>query len=224
MASSSSRASRARTNRCGSAARRSGARASPRDPRRDVLHPLRNQLRPDQPLGQLEIRGMSKDHYVNVHLYFGTPEPTRAQLAEADRQLGGLVIRRASESERTPARTPTANAGVRRRGSSTGRSPAPRARRRRTEGVPVRTRGQRAPRLELEQPCVRRGGDEHLGSAATAVDDHLAWVTAGAPSPDATVVGTLVGFTFPMRSWGTVAVNRRYAARARSEFRCRARG
>jgi hypothetical protein len=47
------------------------------------------------------------------------------------------------------------------------------------------------------------------GAAATAVDDELAWVTSGRPSADATVVTTLVGFTFPMQSWGTLAFNAR---------------
>ncbi len=169
------------------------------------------QLRPDEPLGQYEIRGMFKDHYVNVHLYFGTPEPTRAQLADADRQLGGLVIRRASETVRTPAGTPTANARV----------AAPGVVDRTVTCVPALVGGVRKVYPFARAGSGRRGSSWNSpafaaaatsisGSAATAVDDHLAWVTAGAPSPDATVVGTLVGFTFPMRSWGTVAVNRRY--------------
>jgi hypothetical protein len=47
------------------------------------------------------------------------------------------------------------------------------------------------------------------GAAATAIEDELAWVTSGRPSAEATVVSTLVGFTFPMRSWGTLAFNPR---------------
>lgn len=47
------------------------------------------------------------------------------------------------------------------------------------------------------------------GAAATAIEDELAWVTSGRPSAEATVVSTLVGFTFPMRSWGTLAFNAR---------------
>lgn len=46
------------------------------------------------------------------------------------------------------------------------------------------------------------------GSAATAIEDELVWVSAGRPSASATVVTTLVGFTFPFRSWGTIGVNR----------------
>jgi hypothetical protein len=47
------------------------------------------------------------------------------------------------------------------------------------------------------------------GAAATAIEDELAWVTSGRPSAEATVVSTPVGFTFPMRSWGTLAFNSR---------------
>jgi hypothetical protein len=43
-------------------------------------------------------------------------------------------------------------------------------------------------------------------SGATSIENELAWVTAGRPSPEANV-GSWPGFTFPMRSWGTVAVN-----------------
>jgi hypothetical protein len=46
------------------------------------------------------------------------------------------------------------------------------------------------------------------GAAATAVENELVWVSAGRPSPAATIVTTLPGYTFPFRSWGTVGVNR----------------
>jgi hypothetical protein len=45
------------------------------------------------------------------------------------------------------------------------------------------------------------------GAAATIIEDELAWVTSGRPSSDATVATTIPGFTFPMRSWGTLAFN-----------------
>lgn len=43
-------------------------------------------------------------------------------------------------------------------------------------------------------------------SGATAIENEVAWITAGRPSAEANVV-SWPGFTFPMRSWGTVAVN-----------------
>jgi hypothetical protein len=45
------------------------------------------------------------------------------------------------------------------------------------------------------------------GAAATIIEDELAWVTSGRPSAEATVATTLPGYTFPMRSWGTLAFN-----------------
>jgi hypothetical protein len=59
-------------------------------------------------------------------------------------------------------------------------------------------------------PAFAAAATSISGAAATAVDDNLVWVAAGAPSAEATVVSTLVGFTFPLRSWGTVAVSQRY--------------
>jgi len=47
------------------------------------------------------------------------------------------------------------------------------------------------------------------GAAATIIEDELAWVTSGRPSAEATVATTIPGFTFPMRSWGTLAFNSR---------------
>jgi hypothetical protein len=47
------------------------------------------------------------------------------------------------------------------------------------------------------------------GAAATIIEDELAWVTSGRPSSEATVATTIPGFTFPMRSWGTLAFNAR---------------
>lgn len=43
------------------------------------------------------------------------------------------------------------------------------------------------------------------GSAATAIEDELAWISSGRPSAGATVVTTIPGFTFPFRIWGTLA-------------------
>lgn len=46
------------------------------------------------------------------------------------------------------------------------------------------------------------------GAAQTAIENELVWISAGRPSPAATIVTTLPGYTFPFRSWGTVGVNR----------------
>jgi hypothetical protein len=47
------------------------------------------------------------------------------------------------------------------------------------------------------------------GSAAQALDNAIGWVVAGTPSPDATLIQTLVGVTYPISAWGTVAMSNR---------------
>ena len=167
------------------------------------------QLRPEEPLGQYEIRGLIRRHDVTVHIYFGSPKPLAAQLAEADRQLARVVVRRASDTDTTSKPAVTALAS------------APGIVDRTVTCVPVLVGGVRQVDTLARAGSGRRGSSWDSpafaatkttisGAAATAVDDNLVWVTAGAPSPEATVVSTLVGFTFPMRSWGTVAISRRY--------------
>ena len=59
-----------------------------------------------------------------------------------------------------------------------------------------------------DQPAFAGVETTVSGAAATAIEDELVWVSAGRPSASATVVTTLVGYTFPFRSWGTIGVNR----------------
>jgi hypothetical protein len=168
------------------------------------------QVRPEEPLGQYEIRGTIRRHYVTVHVYFGSPRPSPAQLERADVQLAEIVVRRSSVAN-TPARTPAAT-----------RLPvAPGVVDRTVMCVPALIGGVRKVYPYARAGSGRRGSTWNSpafaaaatsisGAAATAVDDNLVWVAAGAPSGEATVVSTLVGFTFPLRSWGTVAVSQRY--------------
>ena len=58
------------------------------------------------------------------------------------------------------------------------------------------------------QPAFADVSSGISGAAATAIDNELAWVTAGKPAPGASIVDTPAGFTFPFRTWGTVGVNR----------------
>jgi hypothetical protein len=50
------------------------------------------QIRPQQPLGEYELRAHVNHRDVVVHFYFGLPKPTDAMLTEAQRQLDGLVV------------------------------------------------------------------------------------------------------------------------------------
>jgi hypothetical protein len=48
------------------------------------------------------------------------------------------------------------------------------------------------------------------GSAATAIQSEMAWMTAGRPLPSSTVIDARVpGYEFPIAVWGTLAVNNR---------------
>jgi hypothetical protein len=67
------------------------------------------QVRPARPLGQYELRAFVEGYAVEVHAYFGTREPSNAQLAEAQRQLDRLVVSPegdapAVDAPRAPAR------------------------------------------------------------------------------------------------------------------------
>jgi hypothetical protein len=170
------------------------------------------QVRPEQPLGQFQLQASVEGMNIDVYVYFGTPDPSPALLAEAQRQLDRLIVRRAAVSGGGPTRKPSSP-------STVSTPAAPGVIDRTVTCVPVRIGGVR------QIDTLARGGSGRQGSswnspafaairttisasAATAVDDNLVWVTAGAPSATATVVSTLVGITFPMRSWGTLAVSR----------------
>ena len=56
------------------------------------------QIRPGRALGQRQLRGIVNGHGVDLHLYFGVPEPSEEVLAEAQRQLDQLVVAPRPES------------------------------------------------------------------------------------------------------------------------------
>jgi hypothetical protein len=175
--------------------------------------PLRygTQLRPEEPLAQYEIRGLLKRHFVDVFVYFGAPKPSRAQLAEADRQLREIVVRRVSGTRAADTTKAAGSSAV----------SAPGVLDRSTTCAPTLVGG-----VHLVDTIARAGSGRRgaawsspplasirttvSGSAFTAVDDNLVWVSAGVPSAEAEVLAVGVpGITFPMRSWGTLGVNSR---------------
>jgi hypothetical protein len=168
------------------------------------------QLRPDEPLAQYQLRAAINGHLADVHIYFGMPTPSDALRAEVQRQLARLVV-----AETSPA--PAAKTGTS-RPTAVAAPSAPAILDRTSACAPallggVRQIDTRAHRgsgrhgAAWNQPAFAGVETSISGSAATAIEDELAWVSAGRPSPGATVVSTLVGYTFPFRSWGTVAVN-----------------
>jgi hypothetical protein len=58
-------------------------------------------IRPNRPLGQYTLRARVKDHFVDLHIYFGTRSPSRAVLAETQTQLDRLIV--APDKKSAPA-------------------------------------------------------------------------------------------------------------------------
>jgi RNA polymerase sigma factor (sigma-70 family) len=50
------------------------------------------EIRPERPLGRLQLRAPAGGYHVDVRIYFGEPNPSARALAEAQRQLDRLVI------------------------------------------------------------------------------------------------------------------------------------
>ena len=65
------------------------------------------------------------------------------------------------------------------------------------------------------QPAFADVSSGISAAAATAIKNELAWVTSGKPTPDATIVETPAGYTFPIRTWGTIGVNREQCRQSR---------
>jgi hypothetical protein len=175
--------------------------------------PLRygTQLRPDEPLAQYEIRGLLKRHLVDVFVYFGAPKPSRAHLAEADRQLREIVVRRVSGDQqperREPAMSSSASAPVVFDRTVTC-APALIGGVRQVDTIARGGSGRRG--AAWASPALASARTTVSGSAFTAVDDNLVWVAAGVPAAEAEVLSVgLPGVSFPFRSWGTLGLNAR---------------
>jgi hypothetical protein len=170
------------------------------------------QLRPEQPLGQYEIRGMLQEHSVDVHVYFGTPTPSSKLLGEADRQLAGIVVREGRDGQHARRGRPAVTA-----------SPS-------APGVVDRTfacrpslaggahkldwlarRGTGRSGSSWQRPALAGVQTNISGSAATAIDNYLVWASAGRPTASASLwlSNSIELFDFPFRVWGTIAVNRK---------------
>jgi hypothetical protein len=168
------------------------------------------QVRPEEPLGQYQLRASLEDWYVDVHVYFGTPRPSPARLAEAQRGLDRMVVRTALLHDSETAR-PATNEAV--------SAPAVLDRTYRCTPSIVggvnklyvlasKGTGRRGP--SWERPAFAGVRTNISGSAATAIDNYLIWVGAGRPTAAALVphAWRIQLFEFPFRVWGTIAVNR----------------
>ena len=55
------------------------------------------------------------------------------------------------------------------------------------------------------------------GAAASAIEDEIAWITAGRPAADAELTPSFGNADFPVRTWGTLAVNRKQCRSSRAK-------
>ncbi len=171
------------------------------------------QVRPEEPLGHFQLRAAVHGHNVDVHIYFGTPSPSTPQRVAAQSQLDRLVVRSTVSNEvrsgAIPGRRATSEAQLATRVID------------RTvvcttafiggvhEIEASAREGFGGSRRSWDRPPLAAVTTGSTGSAEKALDNMLGWVTAGRPSATATVIpDPFVGFTYPIRTWGTLAMNR----------------
>jgi hypothetical protein len=164
------------------------------------------QIRPDEPLGQYQLRALVEGWYVDVHVYFGTARPSPALFGSARRQLRGLVAQPAPARRRLRAKEPARAAQPGVLDQSFSCSPGFLGGTYQVEPR-VRTGSGRSGAL-WKAPAFGAIGTSARGAAAWAVENNVAWISAGKPSAEASVAPGYGSVTFEFRTWGTVAVNR----------------
>lgn len=165
------------------------------------------QVRPDNPLGQYQLRATVNGRHVDVQVYFGVPRPGPSRLAEAQLQLDRLVVRSAS-----PAGGPDAAAWPAAPAAASAPAVIDRTLRCTTSpsgGVwEVEARANAGIRTGSGWKQLSYGvaSSGNVGSTLDPLGDALAWITAGRPSTDTTMDW---GFrTAQVSRWGTLAVSR----------------
>ena len=162
------------------------------------------QVRPEQPLGQYQLRSAINGYDVDLTFYFGTPRPSSALLAEAQGQLDRLVVR-SSRPRRSAASSeasaPSAGAIDRTLLCAT----APRG------GVyEIEARAHRGIRegpsrwKQLPFAVVGSGGTAGRANSPALFDNSLAWISAGRATATTTVDTEFMAV--PVSALGTLAV------------------
>jgi hypothetical protein len=173
--------------------------------------PYGTQIRPEQPLGEYQVRAAVSGYDVQIDVYFGTSSPTARMLAAAQRQLDLLVVRAPSSADsmdqsQRPLSTPAR--GVIDRTLVCSTAVVGGARTIAVEGY----NGTGRDGSSWRRPAVvalTSGLATFGGNNPTALDNSLAWVTAGRPSASATFVeGNVLSDLYRVRTWGTLALNR----------------
>jgi hypothetical protein len=176
------------------------------------------QVRPARPLGQYQLRATVNGQALDVHIYFGTERPRRGVLAAAQRQLDRLVVRSGEPfghvGERAlPLRRPT--------GPSTSVIDRTLLCATTTSGgvheIELRANAgfrQGAAWKNLAFAVVASGGTR---SAATILDDSLAWVAAGKYDHNANLSPSVGLVPTNATRFGSLALNRRACSPAKAQ-------
>lgn len=175
-----------------------------------------SQVRPEEPLGHHQLRAAVNGHHIDLHVYFGTPDPSPALRSEAQRQLDRLVVRtRAEGTRRSTVLTPSTTAAPGALSSANAVTVD------HTLLCTVRTHGgiyeveARAHSgyrvgsrwAKLAYATITSGGAGGALSGNQAVSTNaLAWMTAGKPDAETTVDSDF--WTFAPRGSGTLGYNR----------------
>lgn len=172
------------------------------------------QVRPEEPLGHRSLRASVNGHNIDLHVYFGTPDPRGSLLQEAQRQLDRLVIRGPNDRSGTgaPAREPAAAQAL----SSANAVTVDRTLlcTTRTHGGihEVEARAHDGFRVDgrwakLPYATLTSGGAGGVLSGNQNVSPNaLVWMTAGMPNTDTTVDSEF--WTFPVQPVGTFGYHR----------------
>jgi hypothetical protein len=172
-----------------------------------------SQVRPEEPLGHHYLRAAVNGHHIDLHVYFGTPDPAQSLRGEAQRQLNELVVRtiRDANGRRSPSRASSPAAQ-----SSAGAVTIDHTLlcTVRTHGgiYEVEARAHAGFRVgsrwaKLAYATLTSGGAGGSLSGNQAVSPNaLFWMSAGNPDEHTTVDNDF--WTFPPRGSGTLGYNR----------------
>jgi hypothetical protein len=176
------------------------------------------QVRPEEPLGHQSLRASVNGHNVDLHVYFGTPNPPRSLVREAQRQLDRLVVRGANanpgadQAPRAPAPARTLSSAnavtVDRTLLCTTRTHGGihEVEARAHEGFRVDGRW-----AKLAYATLTSGGAGGALSGNQNVSPNaLAWMTAGMANAETTVDSEF--WTFPVRTGGTFGYHRSHCS------------
>jgi hypothetical protein len=172
-----------------------------------------SQVRPEEPLGHHRLSVTVNGHQIDLHVYFGTPDPPSSMRNEAQRQLNELVVRPVGDtngrrSQSRPA-APVAQSGA---GAVTIDHTLLCTVRTHGGIYEVEARAHAGFRVgsrwaKLAYTTLTSGGAGGSLSGNQAVSPNaLFWMSAGNPDQQTTVDNDF--WTFPPRGSGTLGYNR----------------